>query len=48
MVGQTVYFAITKGHGITITDRRLHGVGACTREHPKPAPKTGGKPLRVS
>jgi plastocyanin len=28
-VGQTVFFAIVAGRGITITDRRLHAIGEC-------------------
>jgi plastocyanin len=31
MVGQTVYFAVVAGQGITVTDKRLHGVGHCER-----------------
>jgi plastocyanin len=35
-VGQTVYFAIVTGKGISITDKRLHGLGGC--HHPPKAP----------
>jgi hypothetical protein len=36
-VGQTVFFAIVAGRGITITDRRLHTVGDCLPQDRKSA-----------
>lgn len=36
-VGQTVFFAIVAGRGITITDRRLHTLGDCLPQDRKSA-----------
>jgi plastocyanin len=34
-VGQTVYFAIVTGSGISITDKRLHDLGGCHHAQPR-------------